>query len=86
MRSVSSSVVVCHRRNLLTFQGEGVFQGSNVVASITEVAADHSIDKIGSAIFTVHSVAVPGNGDVILDIYINWDEDLPYRVTLFIDP
>ena len=86
MRSVSSRVVVGHGWIHLTFQREDVFEGSRVVASITEVDADTGVDKIGSAIFTVHSVAVPGNGDVILDIYITWDEDLPYRVTLFIDP
>ena len=38
------------------------------------------------AILGVHSVSPQANGNVDLKIHIDWDSDLHYKVTLFIDP
>ena len=58
---------------------------SRVVASITETGSDGK-PFIGTASLSVYSVAPNDNGEIWVEINIQWDSDINCRLTFFTDP
>lgn len=89
VRSVQSVPNVGHGVFILRFNNiGGINRQSNVVASIVELRFPGSINSpfIGDAHMQILNVSPQDDGIVYLRVSIGWEEDLIYRVTLFIDP
>jgi|Tabmets5t2r1_1033131.scaffolds.fasta_scaffold17343_2 hypothetical protein len=81
-----------HGRQVWYFNspGWGINRFTNVVASITELGGppggplDYPL--IGSVVMVVENVAPNDNGNVYVRYFIDYSRDLPFRITLFVDP
>ena len=62
----------------------GVTADSRVVASISEYNSNGPF--IGNATLWVNSVAPNDNGEIFVEVNIQWDKPINFRITCFIDP
>jgi len=67
-----------------TYRGLGVNRDSTVLASASEMHFADGLVRpfIGNAFVQVVSIAPQDNGNVDVKIHVDWNTDLPYRVSL----
>ncbi len=63
-----------------------VTANSDAVASITEVSDPGGEPMIGNASLTVNSVAPNNNGQMYVEVNIDYDRDITFRLTFFVNP
>ena len=66
--------------------GGGTNFNTKVVGSITEMTVHQNTPFIGDDAIGILSIAPQANGNVNLKVSITWDNDLDFRITLFLDP
>jgi hypothetical protein len=67
------------------FKFPGVTADSRVVASISEVDSNGK-PFIGDATLWVNSVAPNDNGEIWVEVKIQWETSINFRITCFVDP
>lgn len=74
-----------HQENQLRITDDSIKTTSNCVASACELHEPGDQPMLGNAGITVRNV-IPGNGSVLVWVFVDFPRDLPIRLTVFVDP
>jgi hypothetical protein len=86
MRSLNGNIERGHGLISSKFFGNsGATSASRVVASITEVTDPGGEPFVGAASLSVLNVSLNNAGEIWMKVFVNWQTDLNYRITVFID-